>query len=211
MVLTIPATGNQSLEFSGVASPAAENLLRRFSQPVSGTANTMAFIDENLLRLSLNQAGLTIRSLTLTGGTGLAMNLELDARQTLIKDALTLDREKRTARIELTRSLVGRTVNLLPASTRDYLDLLMAPSLGYDDMSRKEYEDLVAVAYGNTMLAELRSSRFTLTLRTPSPIRTARIPEGEGTAHIVGTSAVFNIPLVALLTLEKPIILEVFW
>ncbi len=211
MVLTIPPAGNQSIEFTGAASPAAEDLLRRFSQPVSGAGGSMAFIDESLLRLSLTQAGLAVRSLNLTGGTGLAMNLELDAGQTLIKEALTLDREKRTARVELTRTLVGRTMDLLPPGTRDYLDLLMAPSLGYDDMSREEYEDLVAVAFGNTMLAELRTSRFTLTLRTPSPVKTARIPTGEGSAHIVGSSAVFNIPLAALLTLEKPIILEASW
>ncbi len=208
-VLTIGSAGGGSAGFSAVASPAAENLLKRFSE-TAAVGNSQPFYDSNLIRLSLAQAGLTTTAITLSGGSALDIQVAYDNPSAILKNALTINSTERTMQLILSRETVSSAVSLMPASTRDFLDLLMAPALGYDEMNVTEYEELVGIAFGNTMLAELRNSLFTLTVRGPAPIKNATV-NGNASSRLVRDSAVFSVPLSTLLTLDTPLILKASW
>ena len=93
----------------------------------------------------------------------------------------------------ISRESIKKAIEVMPASTGDYLDLLMAPVFTDEKLSAAEYEDIIASAYGKTIVAELRKSGFTLTVRCPSAVHSAKA-SAPGTATFSGSSAVIKIP-----------------
>jgi len=58
---------------------------------------------------------------------------------------------------------------------REYLDLLMAPSLQNTKMSEEEYIALIASAYGNKASQELKNSLLTLSFEVPKKIKSVQL------------------------------------
>ena len=74
----------------------------------------------------------------------------------------------------------------LPAETQSFFDLLMAPVFTGEKMTANEYEDLVAVVYGENLAQELKKSAVELSLVSPA-----------------GKTKRFSIPLTDFLTLSE--------
>jgi len=96
-------------------------------------------------------------------------------------------------------------LELLSMDIADYLNALMAPIATGEEMSKTEYLGLVTSVYNKPISDEIAGSRIRASIDFPGPVTRAR----GGTFS--GRRAEFDIPLLDLLVLETPFILEVDW
>ena len=94
---------------------------------------------------------------------------------------------------------------MISEDIRDYLSALMAPAATGETMSRSEYLELVGAIYGKALSDEIAAARITATIGFPG-----RISSVKG-GVFTGAQARFNIALVDILVLEKPLEYEVIW
>lgn len=203
VILTVRNEGDGTARFSADMSPTAENLVRRFS----GNQN---LFDRDKITLSLAHAGIRVDSIEFPSRTGIALGLSFLKLDGLLARAVTVAKDENRIEIRLTRESVNAAVATMPADTRDYLDLLMAPVFTGETMDSAEYESVVAAAYGKTLAAELKKSAFVLTVRCPSAVKNAAAGESATTA-VIDDTAVFTIPLAALLAMDRPITVLAEW
>lgn len=202
---TTTAAGNTgNAAFSAEISPTAEKVVRRF------TGTSTPIFDKAEITKSLTAAGFKINSLDFPGTAGIALSLTVPELDGLLDKSVSIAKADKRMNLVISRESIKAAIAAMPPSTSDYLDLLMAPVFTDEKLSAQEYEDTIAVAYGKTIVAELRKSLFTLTVRCPNAVRTAKASAG-GTTTFSGTSAVIKIPLSAILTLTDPITASVEW
>lgn len=211
VILTVKDEAAGTALFTADMSPTAENLVRRFS----GTADTASgsgggFFDKDKITLSLAHAGVKVDSISFPSRTGLAVSLSFLKLDGILSRAVILEKNAGRIELRLSRETVNAAVALMPAETMDYLDLLMAPVFTGETMDPAGYESVVGAAYGKTLAAELKKSAFTLTVRCPSAVKNAAIGK-PATAAVTESTAVFTIPLAALLAMEQPITALAEW
>jgi len=204
VVVTIAPANAGNAAFSAEISPTAEKIVRRFTN-----ANSPIF-DKAEITKSLTAAGFKINSLDFPGTAGIALSLTVPELDGLLNKSVSVAKADKRMNLVISRESIKTAIAAMPASTGDYLDLLMAPVFTDETLSQAEYEDTIASAYGKTIVAELRKSFFTLTVKCPNTVRTAKT-SAPGTATITGSSAVIKIPLSAILTLTDPITASVEW
>lgn len=119
--------------------------------------------------------------------------------------------------IALNRTTAPQFVKLLSPDAEDYLSCLMAPGLTTDwqyIQTKAEYIRQLKATYnalrnnrglGNALASELESAAISLALDFPGVIRSVQ----GGTFS--GKRAEFALPVIDLLTLEKPLVYEVVW
>ncbi len=90
----------------------------------------------------------------------------------------------------------------LPQSTKNYLDLFMAPVFTGESMSREDYKMLIASIYGENIANELDKSSISINMAPPKgkTIKTASIPKNGSKS---ADKATFSIPLLDFLTLNS--------
>jgi hypothetical protein len=87
----------------------------------------------------------------------------------------------------------------------DYVSALLAPVATGEELGRGEYLDLVKSMYGAAIAKEIETATVRVSIELPGTATSVR----GGT--ITGRRADFSLPLVDLLVLEKPIVIEVAW
>ena len=201
-----------SASFTAEMTSTAENLVHRFTDKGNNAAkdNKAPFYNREKIIVSLARAGFKVDSLEFPTRTGIAANLSILKLDGVLGNAIVLKKDKGQITVSLSRESLNMAVGLMPPETRDYLDLLMAPIFTGEKINLTEYESVIASAYGKTIAGELKNSIFTLTVQCPSPIGSASISE-PGQSSISGSSAIFKIPLSALLVLEKPLTARASW
>jgi hypothetical protein len=96
-------------------------------------------------------------------------------------------------------------ISLLSEDAVAYLQALMAPAASGDALSRQEYLFFVASLYGKPIADEISAAKIRAVLDFPGPVTS--IQGGVSS----GNQAVFTIPLLDLLVLDKPLRYEVNW
>ena len=98
----------------------------------------------------------------------------------------------------------------LPQSTKNYLDLFMAPVFTGESMSKDDYRMLIASIYGENIAKELDKSTIDVTLAPPKgkSIKNAAVPK-SGSA--TSAKAAFSIPLLEFLTLSSAQTYSIQW
>jgi len=103
------------------------------------------------------------------------------------------------------RKTVPDLLAFLSAEASDYLTALMAPAILDEEISKTDYLSMVSSLYGQGIADEIKNSSIKATIDFPGPI----------TSISGGTSdknrADFEIPVLDLLVLEKPMSWEVVW
>lgn len=213
MTLKITPSSRDAATFEASLSQTAEGIVRKFTdkettEPAPGPRSTI--YDREAILLSLGNAGFRADTLEFPGRTGIKLALTLARSDGFLGNALVVSKAEHTARIDISRDTLARAVELMPAETREYLDLFMAPAFTGETMTEAEYREVIAAAYGKTLAAELAASSFTLTVQCPSAVTRATI-NAPGTVVKANNAAVFRVPLTTLLTLSSPISAEAAW
>jgi len=107
--------------------------------------------------------------------------------------------------ININRNNGPEILDLLSPEISDYLNALMAPIATGEEMTKREYLELVTSFYNRVISDEISSSRIRAAIDFPGTISNIR----GGTFS--GRRASFDIPLLDLLVLETPLIYEVTW
>jgi hypothetical protein len=105
----------------------------------------------------------------------------------------------------LDRASAPEVLASLSPEVADYLSALMAPIATGEALTGAEYLSLVASVYGTGVSGEIRDSAVAVSLALPG---TAVSVSG---GSVSGGKAVFSVPLLDLLTLERPVFLEASW
>lgn len=209
VIVKIKPDASGSALFNAEMSTTADTLARRFSGS-SDNGNAHPIFDKDKIIISLANAGIKADSVTFPSRTAIALNLSFLKLDGLLDQAVILKKESKKISITLSAESINAAMDLMPPDTRDYLDLLMAPIFTGETLTSAEYEEVVGAAYGKTLKEELKKSFFTLTIHCPTTIQSAKITS-PGNATKTDTTAVFTIPLSALLALENPLTATAEW
>jgi len=107
--------------------------------------------------------------------------------------------------INITRDNGPEMLEKLSPDISDYLHALMAPIVTGEEMSNADYLELIAVFYNKAISEEIADSKIRASIEFPGTITNIK----GGT--FAGRRANFDIPLLDLLVLEKPLSYEVSW
>jgi len=110
-----------------------------------------------------------------------------------------------SVKVTLDRDNAPNIISLLSPEAGDYLNALMAPAVLGETSTKQEYLDLLTMVYGRSLSDEIAGASFRAVIEFNRPIQSVQ----GGTAK--GKKAEFDIPLVDLLTLEKPLVWEITW
>jgi len=107
--------------------------------------------------------------------------------------------------VSIDRETAPAVIALLSADAVAYLSALMAPAATGEVLSRHEYLFIVGSFYGQAIADEIIAAKINASIDFPGRIINIR----GGTSS--GRRAEFQIPLIDLLVLEKPLVWEVSW
>ena len=107
--------------------------------------------------------------------------------------------------ISLDREIAPDVITLLSADAISYLTALMAPAATGEALSQQEYLLLVNSLYGPAIVEEIKMSRIWASIGFPGPI--SSIQGGKAS----GSRAQFQVPLLDILVLDKPLFWEISW
>lgn len=108
-------------------------------------------------------------------------------------------------RLTLDRTNGPATLTLFSQDVTDYLSALMAPIATGENLTQAKYVDLVGGMYGSAVAEEIKKARIGVTLRFPGPVTSVV----GGTYS--GKSVNLDLPLVALLVLDSPVVYDIWW
>lgn len=210
--VTVKPDASGSALFAAALSPTADSVVRRFSKTKSNeklNATTPLF-DKNKIVVSLANAGIKTDSVEFPSASSLNLGVSFPHLDGLLDKAVVLENGSRKLTATISRESVTAALAVMPPETVNYTDLFMAPAFTGEKMDRSEYEATIGAAYGKTLAGELKQSVFTLIMHCPSRVTTAKI-NAPASATSSGSTAVFKIPLSALLVLEQPLIASAEW
>ena len=107
--------------------------------------------------------------------------------------------------VNLDRASAPQLLSMLSPEITDYLSALMAPVVLGETMSAGEYLDLVTSIYSRPLANEIAEARIRGTLELPRPVTAIH----GGTFS--GNRAEFDIPLIDIFLLERPLRYEIHW
>jgi hypothetical protein len=108
--------------------------------------------------------------------------------------------------VHLDRALAPRVLLLISPEITNYLSVLLAPAATGEVLTNAEYLDLVSSVYGKGVAGEISQAKINAVISFPGQIQSI-----TGGRRSSGREARFEIPLIDLLVLSKPLDYEVTW
>jgi hypothetical protein len=210
------AAGRAELSVSAAVQPKTAAMIRRVLSKTSGSSPSAllnaAALNNSFARLeSVERASFYNRTPNLLDGRLVVARIdELVAQQSGGEEArrfITWEQNAGGGRafIHIDRKNGPKIVEFLSGDLSAYLAALMAPVATGEELGAKEYLELVRSVYDADIASEIESSRVKLKIKFPARIRSVK--GGSGNADV----AEFDVPLLSLLVLEKPLSYEVTW
>jgi hypothetical protein len=202
-----------SLSLKAALEPKTAALIRSFSK-ISGKSQTGPLLDSQAINRSLQTApGISTVSLKNTAPEAIEGTIAVGK----IGDFLAAKKGNRFVTFEPSGASGGRLavhldresgqeiISLISRDTSDYLSALMAPLATGEKLSKAEYLTLVASIYDKAVADEIARSKLNAVLSVPGRIRNVK-----GGAF-TGREARFELPLLDILVLERPLDYEIVW
>jgi hypothetical protein len=215
---TLKADASAELNVRASLDPAMSQVIRSMSRS-SGNRNTNAnqpVIDGPAIARSFSVAP-GIKTVTFRNTT--PSTIEGTISITRVGDFLTIPRQVGGSRfisyeqrgqggkitIILDRENGPKVLSLISEDVVDYLSSLFAPIASGEVLTRAEYLELVTSVYKKPVADEISAARIRASINFPRAI--TRIQGGIAK----GALAEFNIPLLDILVLDRPVRYEVEW
>lgn len=161
------------------------------------------------IKAQLEEKGINVLSIATESLAGINAKIKIQKEQ--MEDAnsfVKVDMKKGNLLFSIGPDNIKEFVNLLSDDDRAYIELLMAPAITGENISTKEYIELIESAYGEKLANELKNSKLSVSVTCPKKVRDIKVtPFGRGQKD--GTKAFANIPLVEILCVRDPIFVEV--
>jgi hypothetical protein len=107
--------------------------------------------------------------------------------------------------VVLDRNSAPLLISRLSPEVEEYLSALMAPVVLGEYMSSGEYLSLISMVYGRPLSDEIAEARIKASIEFPRPVTS--VSGGSSS----GKRAEFDIPLLDILVLERPLRYEIKW
>ena len=183
-------------------SNATKKLISSLSKFGSASNNK----EENISNIKMEN-GLEIISFKKTSSLEINANLKINDINQLKEAILKLDTEKKHLAFSLDRKNLQSFFLNISDEEKEYLELLMAPSLQGDNITKDEYLNLIASAYGKTISNELKNSYLNIKFEAPDKIKKIVIkPKAQHT--LKNKTLEIKIPLTNILVMEENIKIE---
>ena len=201
----ITVTGNAGYTVKAEFLPGA--LLEKNTAHLLNQTNTGSVFNRDELTASLTENGLAVTDIRLHGVMGLTVEGTLPKTHTVLKECVQYNAVKKTLSFVISPENVHALVQMFPPESRSFIDMLSAPLFTGERMTKEEYEELIAVAYGKKIAAELQKAVFTLSIDVPYQIRSAHIAPVGSIEYKNGqpSRALIRIPLTDLLCATETI------
>jgi hypothetical protein len=216
---TLKEGGSADIELETGLEPRMTALIRSFRALAGGAGSAELILDGKVIGRSMEKAP-GIASVTLNNTGPAALEGEIGIGR--VGDFLSVGEKKfivytenppgespRISRshlvIYLDLDTAPDVISLLSADAVDYLSALMAPAATGEALTRRAYLDLVTSFYGKPIADEISAARIRAVFEFPSVITAIQ----GGTAS--GRRAEFDVPLLDLLVLDRPLRYEVTW
>ena len=181
-------------------SVATKKLLKSLSS--FGADSAFSDEEEDISNIT-TEDGIEIIKLKKTSSLDFTAKLRFSDSSKLFPSMFTFNKDKSITFL-LNRKILNSFLMNIADEDREYLDLLMAPSLQEISMGNEEYIELIANAYGKKIATELKSSILTLSFEAPSKIKKIKTsPKMD--YETKETKVMFSIPLTYILVMNEPI------
>jgi len=211
--------GSADLSIQASLEPRMTLLIRSFKAMMGNSGSDLILDGPSISRSMAASPGVASAALTNTGPAALEGRVVIRK----VEDFLSPVKEKRfisywegveaeraSGRIivSLDRETAPELIALLSPEAVEYLSALMAPAVIGEDISKPEYLKLVSSLYGSAIADEIRNAKIQVSIGFPGTITTIRGGTASGSS---GRQAQFELPLLDLLVLERPLTWEVSW
>ena len=198
--IKITASNDVFLSVDISPSVATKKLLKSLSSFASDSAFSEK--EEDISNVK-TEDGIEIIKLKKTSSLDFSAKLRFSDSSKLFPSMFSFNKDKSITFL-LNRKILNIFLMNIADEDREYLDLLMAPSLQEISMGNEEYIELIANAYGKKIATELKSSILTLSFEAPSKIKKIKTsPKMD--YETKETKVMFSIPLTYILVMNEPI------
>ena len=199
----IKVTNSNDVFLSMDICPSANT--KKLLKSLSGFSSDSAFSnqEEDISNVK-TEDGIEIIKLKKTSSLDFSAKLKFPSLSKQSYSMFTLNKEKPNITFLLDRETLNNFLMSLSNEDKEYLELLMAPSLQNAIMSDEEYLELIASAYGKKIASELKTSTLVLSFETPSKIKKINLSP-KMNYETKETKVVFSIPLTYILVMNEPI------
>lgn len=198
--IKITASNDVFLSVDISPSIATKKLLKSLSS--FGADSAFSDEEEDISNIT-TEDGIEIIKLKKTSSLDFTAKLRFSDSSKLFPSMFTFNKDKSITFL-LNRKILNSFLMNIADEDREYLDLLMAPSLQEISMGNEEYIELMANAYGKKIATELKSSILSLSFEAPSKIKKIKTsPKMD--YETKETKVMFSIPLTYILVMNEPI------
>ncbi len=198
--IKITASNDVFLSVDISPSVATKKLLKSLSS--FGYDSAFSDEEEDISNIT-TEDGIEIIKLKKTSSLDFTAKLRFSDSSKLFPSMFSFNKDKSITFL-LNRKILNSFLMNIADEDREYLDLLMAPSLQEISMGNEEYIELIANAYGKKIATELKSSILTLSFEAPSKIKKIKTsPKMD--YETKETKVMFSIPLTYILVMNEPI------
>lgn len=202
--IKITASNDVFLSVDISPSVATKKLLKSLSS--FGYDSAFSDEEEDISNIT-TEDGIEIIKLKKTSSLDFTAKLRFSDSSKLFPSMFSFNKDKSITFL-LNRKILNSFLMNIADEDREYLDLLMAPSLQEISMGNEEYIELIANAYGKKIATELKSSILTLSFEAPSKIKKIKTsPKMD--YETKETKVVFSIPLTYILVMNEPIKIDI--
>jgi len=207
----VMAGGAAEISVRTSLGPRTVSLVQSLRGFMGDTRNTPILNSETINRSLAAASGIKSASLKNTGPEALEGNITISN----VGDFLLSEKgmfityseggDSSSITVVLDRDSAPLLISRLSPEVEEYLSALMAPVALGEYMPASEYLNLVSMVYGRPLADEIAAARIRASIDFPRPVTSVT----GGTS--AGRRVEFDIPLLDILVLEKPLQYEVKW
>jgi hypothetical protein len=203
--------GSAEINVRASLGPRTVSLVQSLRSFMGDTRNTTILDGETITRSLSAASGIKSASLKNTSSEALEGTIVISSLGDLLlseKDMFITYSESTASSsitVVLDRNSAPLIVSRLSPEVEEYLSALMAPVVLGEYMSSGEYLSLISMVYGRPLADEIAGARIKASVEFPRPVTS--VSGGSSS----GKRAEFDIPLLDILVLEKPLRYEIKW
>lgn len=204
----IQPTGDAVLTIDIQSLPIMEKMIENAGNFSNGTQKQGSIFSTDGIKKSLEQKKIQVLTIETKDFAGIKAKVKIRSVNNPNPSFFNVDAANGTALLNITRANIKEFIDLLSAEEKEYADLLLAPILTGEEMSPKDYENLIKAAYGETPALELKRAKLKIAFTCPKKVLGITAPSPSFVKKD-GNKAYAEIPLTNLLCLTDAIGIEV--
>lgn len=203
----IQPSGDAIITMDIKSSPIMNTVFKSVSQ-LSDEDMSKSIFNKDSIKMELEQKKIQVLKMETNSIADITAKLKIWKDNNTNPAFFNVDNKAGKISLNIGTQNIKEFAGLLSEDDREYIDLLMAPALSGETMSKEEYETLIEAVYGNKLASELKKAKFKIEVSCPKKVQRINItPIGMGKKN--GNKAYLEIPVSDILCLQDSIFIEI--